>query len=126
MNLHKPATPFDRVVSTIFVPIRSQALRASVTGILAFPHRHLPTQRRNPAQPIGLSYHAKLQDLYNPCSLTLEATPEIIAALARDASLEELQTIAIDQGMTTIAADGVRRATMGETSIAEIMRVAVS
>ncbi|MFC1712815.1 ATPase, T2SS/T4P/T4SS family [Candidatus Poribacteria bacterium] len=56
---------------------------------------------------------------------TLEITPEIITVLARDASLEELQAIAIDQGMTTIAADGVRRATMGETSIAEIMRVAV-
>ncbi len=56
---------------------------------------------------------------------TLEVTPEIIAALGRDASLEELQVIAVDQGMTTIAADGVRRAAMGRTSLAEIMRVAV-
>ena len=56
---------------------------------------------------------------------TLEISPEIIAALSRGASLEELQTVAIQQGMITIAADGVRRAAMGETSIGEIMRVAI-
>jgi len=61
----------------------------------------------------------------NVIAETLEITPGIIAALGRGASLDELQTIAVDQGMTTIAADGVRQAAHGETSIAEIMRVAV-
>jgi type II secretory ATPase GspE/PulE/Tfp pilus assembly ATPase PilB-like protein len=56
---------------------------------------------------------------------TLEITPEIITALGSGASIEEMQEIAVEQGMTTIAADGVRRAAMGETSIAEVMRVAV-
>lgn len=53
----------------------------------------------------------------------LEITPKIIAALQRDASVEEMRAIAVSQGMTTIAADGIRRATKGITSLIEVMRV---
>jgi type II secretory ATPase GspE/PulE/Tfp pilus assembly ATPase PilB-like protein len=53
----------------------------------------------------------------------LEVTPEIGAALRRGASLDELRTIAIGQGMTTMAADGVRRAAAGLTSLEEALRV---
>ncbi len=53
----------------------------------------------------------------------LEVTPEIGSALRRGASLEELRTIAIGQGMTTMAADGVRRAAAGATSLEEVLRV---
>ncbi len=59
----------------------------------------------------------------NIAAETLEVTPEIIAALGSGASAEEMRTIAVEQGMITIAADGIRRAAMGETSLAEIMRV---
>ena len=53
----------------------------------------------------------------------LEMTPEIGAALRRGASTEELRTIAVGQGMTTMAADGIRRAAMGTTSLDEALRV---
>lgn len=53
----------------------------------------------------------------------LEVTPEIIAALKRGASTEEMQNIAIEQGMTTMVADVVRKATMGVTSLTEVMRI---
>jgi general secretion pathway protein E len=53
----------------------------------------------------------------------LEVTPEIGAALRRGASIDELRTIAIGQGMTTMAADGVRRAAAGTTSLEEVLRV---
>ncbi len=53
----------------------------------------------------------------------LEVTPEIGEALRRGASLDELRTIAIGQGMTTIAADAVRRAAAGATSLEEALRV---
>ncbi|HUT36947.1 MAG TPA: ATPase, T2SS/T4P/T4SS family [Planctomycetota bacterium] len=53
----------------------------------------------------------------------LEVTPEIGAALRRGASLDELRTIAIGQGMTTMAADGIRRAAEGATSLEEVLRV---
>ena len=53
----------------------------------------------------------------------LEVTPEIGKALRDNASVDELRTIAVGQGMTTLAADGVRRAAAGETTLDEVMRV---
>jgi excisionase family DNA binding protein len=53
----------------------------------------------------------------------LEVTPEIGAALRRGASVEELRSIAVGQGMTTMAADGIRRAAAGTTSLDEVLRV---
>ncbi len=58
-------------------------------------------------------------------SEALEITSEIIDALKNDAPIKELRKIAISQGMTTIAADGVRRFTNGETSWEEIKRVCI-
>ena len=53
----------------------------------------------------------------------LEVTPEIGQALRRRASVEELRAIAVGQDMTTMAADGVRRAAQGETTLDEVLRV---
>ncbi|MBN1347536.1 MAG: Flp pilus assembly complex ATPase component TadA [Phycisphaerae bacterium] len=53
----------------------------------------------------------------------LEVTPEIAAALNRGASVDELRTIAVGQGMATIAADGIRKAANGVTTLEEINRV---
>jgi type II secretory ATPase GspE/PulE/Tfp pilus assembly ATPase PilB-like protein len=54
---------------------------------------------------------------------TLLVSPEIGAALRRGAGVEELRGIAVGQGMTTLAADGIRRAAAGQTSLAEVFRV---
>jgi len=56
----------------------------------------------------------------------LEVTPEIGAALRRGAGAAELRTLAVGQGMTTMAAHGVLRAAAGETSLAEVVRAAAS
>jgi type IV pilus assembly protein PilB len=53
----------------------------------------------------------------------LEVTPEISAALRRNASVDEMRAIAVGQGMTTMAADGVRKAAEGKTSLDEVFRV---
>ena len=53
----------------------------------------------------------------------LEVTPEIGRALREGASVDELRRIAVSQGMTTMAADGVRRAAKGDTTLDEVMRV---
>jgi general secretion pathway protein E len=53
----------------------------------------------------------------------LEVTPEIGSALRRGATVGELRTIAIGQGMTTLAAHGLRRAAAGQTSLAEVFAV---
>ncbi|MHC5054506.1 MAG: GspE/PulE family protein [Planctomycetota bacterium] len=52
----------------------------------------------------------------------LEMSPEIGKALRADASVDELRAIAVKQGMTTMAADGVRRAAEGETTLREVVR----
>jgi excisionase family DNA binding protein len=54
---------------------------------------------------------------------TLEMTSEIGAALRRGASDSELHALAVGQGMTTLAADGLRRAAEGLTSLDEVLRV---
>ncbi len=59
----------------------------------------------------------------NVITETLVVTPEIAKALSADASHEEIQDIAINQGMVTLAADGVRKAASGETTIEEVLRV---
>ncbi len=53
----------------------------------------------------------------------LEVTPEIGAALRRGASVDELRTIAVGQGMTTMAADGIGKAIAGVTTLDEVFGV---
>lgn len=53
----------------------------------------------------------------------LEITPEVAQALRRGASVDEMRVIAVGQGMTTMAADGVRRAAEGRTTLDEVFRV---
>ncbi|HVM61775.1 MAG TPA: ATPase, T2SS/T4P/T4SS family [Verrucomicrobiae bacterium] len=50
----------------------------------------------------------------------LEVTPEIGAAVQRGASADELRAIAVGQGMTTMAADGVGKAIAGVTTLDEV------
>lgn len=52
----------------------------------------------------------------------LEVTPEIGQALRGNATVDELRTIAVSQGMTTMVADGVRRAAAGQTTLDEVFR----
>ncbi len=54
---------------------------------------------------------------------TLEISPEIAGALEKGASAEQLREVAIRQGMTTIAADGVKKAALGKTTLKEVFRV---
>ena len=54
----------------------------------------------------------------------LEVTPEIGKALREGATPDVLKRIAVKQGMTTIAADGIRRAAAGQTSLDEVIHVA--
>jgi type II secretory ATPase GspE/PulE/Tfp pilus assembly ATPase PilB-like protein len=53
----------------------------------------------------------------------LAMSTQIGVALRRGASVDQLRTLAVGQGMTTMAADGFRRAAAGETTIEEVARV---
>ena len=52
----------------------------------------------------------------------LEMTPRIATAVARGASGADLRAIAVSEGMVALAADGLRCAAEGKTSLAEIIR----
>jgi type II secretory ATPase GspE/PulE/Tfp pilus assembly ATPase PilB-like protein len=53
---------------------------------------------------------------------TMEFTPELQAAIRRGASVDELRTVAIGQGMTTFTADGIRKSAAGITTVEEVIR----
>ena len=53
----------------------------------------------------------------------LEVAPEIAQAIRREASADGLWQLAIGQGMNTMAADGIRLAATGQTSLEEVFRV---
>lgn len=54
----------------------------------------------------------------------LAVTPDIGAAVRRGAGTEELRAIAVREGMTTLAAHGLRRAATGQTTLEEVLHVA--
>ena len=60
----------------------------------------------------------------NVIAESLEMSPVVARALAERAVAEELERLAVVEGMCTLAADGVRRAGLGETSLEEVFRVA--
>jgi general secretion pathway protein E len=53
----------------------------------------------------------------------LEAGPVFRDAIARPAPLEELRALAVQQGMRTLAVDGLLKALDGQTTIEEVLRV---
>jgi excisionase family DNA binding protein len=53
----------------------------------------------------------------------LEVSPEIAATVQRKASADEIRTLAVRLGMTTMAADGIRRAAAGEVWLEEAIGI---
>ena len=53
----------------------------------------------------------------------LRIDAEMDALIARKAHLDELKTVAVNKGFTTLAEDGIRRILEGYTSLEEVMRV---
>jgi type II secretory ATPase GspE/PulE/Tfp pilus assembly ATPase PilB-like protein len=64
-------------------------------------------------------YHGRV-----PIAETLVVSEAVGEALRRRAGTDELRRVAVAAGMTTMAADGVRRAARGETSLEEVLRAA--
>jgi len=55
----------------------------------------------------------------------LEMTPAVRDALLRRAPLDELSQVAVEEGMHTLFADGIRKAVEGTTTLEEVFRVAM-
>ena len=56
---------------------------------------------------------------------TLRMSPEIGRAMRTGASADQLRELAIAQGMVPMAADGVARVALGETTLSELRRLFV-
>ncbi len=50
-------------------------------------------------------------------------SPEIAKAVHGGATADEVRELAVRQGMTTMVADGIRRAANGETTLQEVSRM---
>jgi len=116
--------------------VRKLCPHCSVDGT---PPAHLLDAAVEAARKGGLNWDALADNFRKPvgcekCAMTgykgrtviaetLEVTPQIGRALRNDASVEQLRAIAVSEGMTTMAADGIRRAANGETTLDEILRV---
>jgi type II secretory ATPase GspE/PulE/Tfp pilus assembly ATPase PilB-like protein len=55
-----------------------------------------------------------------PVAETLVVTPEIAQAIRRGASVDELRSLAVQQGMTTLAADTIHRAASGAAAWGDV------
>ncbi len=55
----------------------------------------------------------------------MPVTPEIEALAIRRASSNDIRRVAVDQGMYDLRADGLAKASGGQTSVREVMRVAI-
>jgi len=56
----------------------------------------------------------------------LEFTPAVREAFLRNATAEELTRVAVKDGMRTLVADGIRKATEGVTTVDEVLRVTMA
>jgi excisionase family DNA binding protein len=65
----------------------------------------------------GLGYRGR-----TTISEFLEVTPRIAEAVRHRASVDELRVIAVGEGMTSMAADGLRKAAAGQTTLEEAFR----
>lgn len=73
-------------------------------------------------KPVGCSHCAQTGFRgRNVIAETLEVNGPIRTALRNGANTEEIRRIAVAHGMTTTAADGMRRAAAGETTIDEVL-----
>jgi general secretion pathway protein E len=66
----------------------------------------------------GIGYRGR-----NVIAEVLEMSNRVGSALRKGASSEEIEAIAVEEGMTTMAVDGVRKVGEGKTSLEEVFRV---
>ncbi|HEX9745312.1 MAG TPA: ATPase, T2SS/T4P/T4SS family [bacterium] len=79
---------------------------------------------KNFREPVGCEHCAQLgYKGRTTCSETMRISQAIEKAIKNKMSMDEIEKIAIGEGMVTMAADGVRRAANGETTLDEAFRV---
>jgi len=133
------ANPFTVADATrLIIAQRLVRLLCSKCSVARKPAEPFLTLAQKLARLGGLPWDALPKDFREPvgckeCNLigfqgrtviaeALEVTPRVAAALTRGATIMDLRAIAVSEGMTTLACDGIRRAAQGRTSLAEVMK----
>lgn len=84
-------------------------------GVLDNPRWHVPVGCPECAQT---GYLGRF-----PIAETLDVTAPLAGALRQEADADRLRRVAVEQGMTTLGADGIAHAAAGETTLREVLRV---
>jgi type II secretory ATPase GspE/PulE/Tfp pilus assembly ATPase PilB-like protein len=99
-------------------PVLDQARHLAAAGGLVLPRDAVFYRAVGCEQCRRTGYHGRM-GLFE----LLEAGPAIKEAIVRGASTEEVRAVAVQNGMRTLAVDGLLKALEGLTTIEEVLRV---
>jgi general secretion pathway protein E len=118
------AGPFARLVRKLCTACRREAPPDAIVCD-TFARHGVALPKAQYFEPVGCDYCEKLGYAGRvPIAELLVVDDEIRKAIHDRRPTNEIHHLAVTRGMTTLLADGVRRASAGETSLAEVLRVA--
>ena len=118
MRLARTLCPHCKTPTVIHPEIMGQIRQLASTGGCAIPEDATFYQAAGCDKCRGIGYHGRT-GIYE----FLEITPKLRDGFLRRRPFEEMQEIAVKEGLRTLAANGIRKAVEGDTSIDEVLRV---
>jgi len=98
--------------------LRHRAERIAPAGFPGWGHVGTDFRKPGGCDQCAFGFHGRIA-----VTEAMDVTPRISDALREDASAEQLQSIAISEGMVPMVVDGIQRASAGETTLQEVLRV---
>jgi len=118
MRLVRTLCPHCKTPASVPTEIMGQAWQLANAGGYAIPEDATFYQAVGCDKCRGIGYHGRT-GIYE----FLELTPKLREGFLRRKPFEEMQELAIKEGFRTLAANGIRKAVEGDTSIDEVLRV---
>jgi len=118
MRLVRTLCPHCKTPAPIPTEVMGQAWQLASSGGYTIPEDATFYQAVGCDKCRGIGYHGRT-GIYE----FLELTPKLRDGFLRRKPFEEMQELAIKEGLRTLAANGIRKAVEGETSIDEVLRV---
>ncbi|MHB0936237.1 MAG: ATPase, T2SS/T4P/T4SS family [Armatimonadota bacterium] len=118
MRLVRALCPHCKTPAPVPTDVMGQAWQLANAGGYAIPEDATFYQAVGCDRCRGIGYHGRT-GIYE----FLELTPKLREGFLRRKPLEEMQELAITEGFRTLAANGIRKAVEGDTSIDEVLRV---
>ena len=118
MRLVRMLCPSCKTPASVPTEIVSQAWQLANAGGYTIPEDAVFYQAVGCDKCRGIGYHGRT-GIYE----FLELTPKLRDGFLRRKPFEELQELAVKEGFRTLAANGIRKAVEGDTSIDEVLRI---